>query len=316
MIIAVYDYEPYAHMVPASRFVGDIKNSTPDTPSITAFKGSLAKYFLENVTTSASASTTQEHSLPPQDTPTPPDVTIVTPAHVTAPRPLRPAVRPLPRANDVSPEFEATQHRAHAARKRINHLRVLQRWVVPSSLQKIRAPPTHFTSLDREMTNSGLYSGHLDDERYEENSPPEQIVAYICKELDTQGFNRPLALLAALEYFASWYNLFAINLATSSLDFVYSDSETPENGGLGSGVLSSLPVLVGMSMGMFAGGQLATIYGSSNISPLFLTVLLCGNIAMLATASQRNTSLIVVWQVIAGLGIGSCVRITLVLVVS
>ena len=187
-----------------------------------------------------------------------------------------------------------------------------------------RAAPIHHpvTSLDHGAANSGLYPNggrypdHLDDEngesRYVPHSSREQIAANIYKDLDTQGFNGPVALLAALEYLASWCSLFAINLATTSLDFIYSDAESDV---LGSGVISSLPVLVGMSAGMLASGQLVTLYGSKKISPLFLSVLLFGSIGTFATSYRNNTYLILLWQIIMGIGIGSSVRTTLFLVV-
>lgn len=320
MIIAGYDDEPYAHMIAASRFVADIKNSIPNTPSITAFKGSLAKYFSENkMCATISASTSHQKSLPSQATPSSSRTTPGTtaPFQVTAPLPPPPAVQLSPRSNNINNIFELIRPRSHPVAKRTNR--------VSLQLAKTSVQPRNFiiyrnSTRNPVRTSSPVHetiydSRHDPDDEHEESryipnaSSLDPTGAHIYKDLDTQKFNRPVAFLAALEYLASWYSLFAVNLTASSLDFVYSNPESAaENDVLGSGVL---PVLLGMSAGMFASGLFATFHGNLKISSAFLVVLLVGIIGMLASISQRNVSLILFWEVIMGLGIGSSVSTNL-----
>jgi len=334
MIIAGYDHEPYAHMIPASRFVADIEKSIHDTSGITTFKGSLASYFLENNST-ASASAAQENSLPRQDTPTTYRTTTVVPSHVTAPRPPPAAAFTSTRHNDLGPESEPTQPpvinlpQAPSDAKRINRLWVLKQRLT-GSVRQTTSSFSHQVQIELDRihkfvqtrrtgpTISDPYDAEPDhgESRYTPNPPQDRTGDYIYEKLDSQGFNSPIALLAALEYLASWYNLFAVYLATSSIDFVYSNPEMPESDGLGSGSLSGLVVLIGMSVGMFASGLLATFFGSLKASSLFLVVLLFSIIFMLALDIEEDTQLlrVVMWQLFMGLGIGSSVRAALVLI--
>ena len=322
-------------MIPASRFVGDIKKSIHDTSGITTFKGSLASYFLEDNST-ASASAAQENSLPPPDTPTAFTITssAVAPSHVTAPRPPPAAALTSTRQNDLGPESESTQSpvinlpQAPPDAKRINRLWVLKKRLT-GSVQQTTSSFSHQVQIELDRlhqfvqsrrtgpTISDPYDTEADHEgtRYTPNSPQERTREHIYEKLDTQGFNGPIALLAALEYLASWYNLFAVYLATSSIDFVHSNPELPASDWLGSGSLSGLVVLIGMSVGMFASGLLATFFGSLEASSFFLVVLLSSIICMLAIDFQGTPGPVVVWQFFMGLGIGSSVRTTLPLIV-
>lgn len=345
MVIAGYDHEPYAHMIPASRLVADIKKSIPDTPSIAPFKGSLAKgsMALEDPA-SPSVSASQgilDSSSSPMSlvvTPTPQAMSdILAPSQpiVTLQRPPA-TVLPSPHIN-LEHESEEIEPREHTVIQNRSTTPRTSTQRATGTLQRGQSRLSRLLQsgsvrlnifLWRIRRSQGVATPDLSDDSalsldqheptYRITSPRgaaqeaesgDRLIRAITQLLDPQNFNKPLALLASLEYFASWYNLFALNLATSAIDFVHSDPEVSgSNTGLGPTALSGLLVLLGMAVGMLVSGHLATFYGRLITSFLSLGVLLFGIIGLLVMGTVSSTSSIIYWQVIMGLGIGSLVR--------
>ena len=238
MIIAGYEQEPYAHMIPARLLMENIKRSLTHTTDITTFDGDLAGYLRNN-----NKSALSSILLPPQGT-----------SSTQAP-----AAAAIP---DATPS---------AATQTSTHVEVPQ------------------------------------DQPTEEVPAPDSTLAAIVNGLDDMGFNGTVFLMSALDYFTAWYNLFAVSLVASSLDFVYTFPESSRTM-----LLSGVIVLVGMALGMLGGGFYANWYGVRMVSAFFRVVLLVGIVGMTTSGvagEELSTSLIVLWQILTGLGIGCLVSL-------
>ncbi|KAK4184602.1 major facilitator superfamily domain-containing protein [Podospora australis] len=319
MIIAGYEDEPCAHMIPASRLMSDIKLSIGKT-GLTTFQGSLLEYHLNGMRSNLASSSllVGESSSRPPATQTS-QVTSPESAHLQQPQ--GPSGNPQPPTHSTSePEAENALPTSHTGRLS----RAVKQSV--SALSRSSRHPRAWAS-ERVTHRGGNPAAGIDlpqgpessnlanqEDQLAPGSYTSPSLLDVVKVLENQGFNLTVAFVAASEYFASWCSLFTVGLVNSSIDSV-----DPSPDIYRTLLLSGLPFLAAMAVGMLLGGMFSNMFGGRITSATSLLLLLLGSIAMLVVSAREGSQVgrgaLLSSEMIMALGIGSLSILPAVMVV-
>ncbi|KAK5662699.1 hypothetical protein OQA88_8615 [Cercophora sp. LCS_1] len=325
IIIAGFDHEPYAHMIPAGRLVADIEQSLPDAPTVDL----PANVSLDPVApiqprdappipsaANLSPRTTSSQDQPPSHPPHVPPPTL-------QPSMLRRAAvldfRKLFKQTDVILQgigmsfytwredlsySLASQTGSALQRMGITHPTWLGGFPQAHSHEPTSYPYSQESDGERTPTAGEAHSSYLRSFGATHEIPRStSSLKVVTGVLDrVKSLHKTVLFTACLEYFAACYNLFSLNLAAAVFDFLYEP-----RGYTRTLLLSALPALVGILVGSLSSGVVAGRIGVIRTSTMFLVCLLIGIIG-LSTVNIDSTfiiALVFVWQFVMGLGIGS-----------
>lgn len=136
---------------------------------------------------------------------------------------------------------------------------------------------------------------------------PEGAVRTVIDRPGLDGFKWRVWLVAASGFFTTSYSIFAANVISPALNYVY--PETPYTS-----LILNLTTLAGTMLGMVVFGILADRYGRKSVYGLELTLVVVATIGMTTASTGKSTSTsnamniygwIGFWRCLLGIGLGA-----------
>ncbi|KAI2602302.1 MFS general substrate transporter [Hypoxylon sp. NC1633] len=135
---------------------------------------------------------------------------------------------------------------------------------------------------------------------------PERAVQSVMDTPGLDGFQWKVWLVAASGFFTTSYSIFAVNVISPSLSYVY---QNPDGGPNQNSLIINLTTLTGTMIGMLVFGHLADRYGRKAVYGLELSIVVVATIGM-TTSSTGHSSMNVYgwigfWRALLGIGLGA-----------
>ncbi|TRX94584.1 hypothetical protein FHL15_004536 [Xylaria flabelliformis] len=147
----------------------------------------------------------------------------------------------------------------------------------------------------------------VDEIEYDPQNPDAAIQSVIDRR-GFDGFQWRVWLVAASGFFTTSYSIFAVNVISPALAYVYPEKNCPPNWP-GNSIIINLATLIGTMFGAIAFGFLADRYGRKSVYGLELAIVVVATIGM-TTASTGVGSMNVYgwigfWRALLGIGLGA-----------
>lgn len=131
--------------------------------------------------------------------------------------------------------------------------------------------------------------------------------------LDQAGLDEPhwrVWLVAASGFFTASYSIFAVNVISPAISYVYPHHATACGTAAASTLLITLTTLLGTIVGMLLFGVLADIYGRKSVYGLELGIVVLATLGMTTASTGYSNSMDIYgwvgfWRFILGIGIGA-----------
>ncbi|KAI0555920.1 major facilitator superfamily domain-containing protein [Xylaria curta] len=147
----------------------------------------------------------------------------------------------------------------------------------------------------------------VDEIEYDPQNPDAAIQSVIDRR-GFDGFQWRVWLVAASGFFTTSYSIFAVNVISPALAYVYPEKNCPPNWP-GNSIIINLATLIGTMFGAIVFGFLADRYGRKTVYGLELAIVVVATIGM-TTASTGVGSMNVYgwigfWRALLGIGLGA-----------
>ncbi|KAI5864028.1 MFS general substrate transporter [Durotheca rogersii] len=151
-----------------------------------------------------------------------------------------------------------------------------------------------------------------DIEEYDPHGPdrvvqPARAVQLVIDESGLDGFQWKVWLVAASGFFTTSYSIFAVNVVSPALSYVYPECRS---GWSTNSLALTLTTLIGTMVGMVLFGHLADRYGRKAIYGFELGIVVVATVGMTTASSGHRNSMNVYgwigfWRALLGIGLGA-----------
>ncbi|KAI1381220.1 MFS general substrate transporter [Hypoxylon crocopeplum] len=146
----------------------------------------------------------------------------------------------------------------------------------------------------------------VDEIEYDPQNP-ERAVQSVIDQPGLDGFQWKVWLVAASGFFTTSYSIFAVNVISPSLSYVYPECS---RGWTINSLAINLTTLTGTMIGMLIFGHLADRYGRKAVYGLELSIIVVATVGMTTASSGHMNSMniygwISFWRAMLGIGLGA-----------